>query len=197
MSVCLSNVWLDGRAEARWVLSLTHKHKWGGEFSLTHTQTHSRHTVTHSPTFIYMCKWVYSLVYIYIQNWFSHQLVLMRISPPVLDLPYLHLHCCVFFIKSSLVEIKSCKSCRLIPSFINLYPPVSLTFWLYSNWGWNRHRRVKLGLKDRVTWRIYFIFWRMCKLKEGPEILKYYCQGPSRPQWKKMTFQNRGGGKET
>jgi hypothetical protein len=34
----LSDVWLDGRAEGRWVLSLTHTH-----------------------TFIYMCKWVYLL----------------------------------------------------------------------------------------------------------------------------------------
>ncbi len=33
----LSEVWLDGRAEGRWGLSLTHKHKWGDEFSLTHT----------------------------------------------------------------------------------------------------------------------------------------------------------------
>jgi len=33
----LSEVWLDGRVEGRWGLSLTHKHKWGGEFSLTHT----------------------------------------------------------------------------------------------------------------------------------------------------------------
>ncbi len=99
----------------------------------------------------------------------------------------------VFFIKSSLVEIKSCKYCGLIPSFIKLYP-VALTFWLYSNWGWNRDQRVKLGLKDRVTWRINFIFWRTCKLKEGAEILNCYCQGPSRPQWQKVTFQNRAGG---
>jgi hypothetical protein len=113
-------MWLDGRAEGRWGLSLTHKYKWGGEFSLTHTHTHSNQevsshslthwngevsshshteigrwflththtkmrrwvlthsrtqirrwflahslkwegefTITHSPTFIYMCKWVY------------------------------------------------------------------------------------------------------------------------------------------
>ncbi len=48
----LSDMWLDGRAEGRWVLSLTHKHKWGGEFSLTHTHTHSNqevnsHSLTH------------------------------------------------------------------------------------------------------------------------------------------------------
>jgi len=85
----------------------------------------------------------------------------------------------VFFIKSSLVEIKSCKSCGLIPSFIKLYP-VALTSWLYSNWGWNRDQRVKLGLKDRLTWKINFIFWRTCKLK----------------RWQKVTFQNRGRGKK-
>jgi hypothetical protein len=47
----LSNVWLDGRAEGRCVLSLTHKHKWGGEFSLIHTHTLksgvSSHSLTH------------------------------------------------------------------------------------------------------------------------------------------------------
>jgi hypothetical protein len=81
------------------------------------------------------------------------------------------------------------------PVSLHLYP-VALTFWLYSNWGWNRDQRVKLGLKDRVTWRINFIFWRTCKLKEGAEILNCYCQGPSRPRWQKLTFQNRGRGKK-
>jgi hypothetical protein len=47
----LSDEWLDKRAEGRWVLSLTHKHKWGGEFSLTHTHTQIRRWVlTHSHT---------------------------------------------------------------------------------------------------------------------------------------------------
>jgi hypothetical protein len=47
----LSEVWLDGRVEGRWGLSLTHKHKWGGEFSLTHTHTQiKRWVLTHSHT---------------------------------------------------------------------------------------------------------------------------------------------------
>ncbi len=106
---------------------------------------------------------------------------------------------CTFTVASILHQMKSCwnkscKSCGLIPSFIKLYP-VALTVWLYSNWGWNRDQRVKLGLKDSVTWRINFIFWRRCKLKEGAEILNCYCQGPSRPPWQKVIFQNRGRGK--
>ncbi len=101
----------------------------------------------------------------------------------------------VFFIKSSLVEIRSCKLCRLIPSFIKLYS-VPLTFWLYSNWGWNREQRVKLGLKDRVTWRIYFIFWRICKLKESPEILKCYLSRPLKTPMKKNDFPKQGRGEK-
>ncbi len=89
----------------RWVLSLIHTLKSGGELTLTHAHwnrevsshshthtkmrrwilTHSRtqirrwflthslkwegeFTVTHSPTFIYMCKWVYLLVLLQCQR---------------------------------------------------------------------------------------------------------------------------------
>jgi len=74
------------------------------------------------------------------------------------------------------------------------YTKLLLTFWLYSNWGWNRDQRVKLGLKDRVTWRINFIFGRRCKLKEGAEILNCYC--PQDPDDKKWLSKTGEGGKK-
>jgi hypothetical protein len=53
----------------------------------------------------------------------------------VLDLPYLRLHCCSYSsLNQVFVKIKSCKSCKMIPSFIKQYP-ISLTFWLHPSWG--------------------------------------------------------------
>lgn len=53
----------------------------------------------------------------------------------VLDLPYLCFHCCSYSsLNQVFFKIKSCKSCKMIPSFIKQYP-ISLTFWLHSSWG--------------------------------------------------------------
>ncbi len=53
-------------------------------------------------------------------NWFSPpKSILKRISPPVLDLLHLQLHCCSISlsINQSLVRIETHKSCELIPNF--------------------------------------------------------------------------------
>jgi hypothetical protein len=78
------------------------------------------------------------------------KLVLKWVSPPVWDVCLQLL--LIFFIKSSPVQIKSCKSSELISSFIP-GNPISLNLWLQSNWGWNRDYRTKLGFKERVTLR--------------------------------------------
>jgi hypothetical protein len=41
-----------------------------------------------------------------------------------------------FFIESSLVALRSCKSSELIPGFMSWYP-VSLTLLIPSDWGWD------------------------------------------------------------
>lgn len=76
------------------------------------------------------------------------KLVLKRVSPAVWDVCLQLL--LIFFIKSSPVQIKSCKSSELIS--IWRYP-ISLNLWLQSNRGWNRDYRTKLGFKERVTIR--------------------------------------------
>jgi hypothetical protein len=92
-------------------------------------------------------------------NSFSHlKLVLRGVSPLILDLPSLHLHCWLIFHNFSLNQAfvrykRSCKSSVLVPIFLKWYP-ILLILWLPENLGWTRDQRVKLGPKQRVTLEI-------------------------------------------
>ncbi len=62
---------------------------------------------------------------------FSSKLVLKRISLPVLDLPYLCLHCCsTLSLESNLVRIKSFESCGVMPRLIKWYPVSVQLGWI-------------------------------------------------------------------
>jgi len=90
-------------------------------------------------------------------NWFSHPYMSFTFKYAFALPPAPSLLLLISFSQSSLVvTILSCKSCELLPSFVWWYP-VSLTFHLHSNQGWNRDLMVKLGLKHRVTSRMTLI----------------------------------------
>jgi hypothetical protein len=97
-------------------------------------------------------------------------LVVIGVSPPILDLPYLllQLHCCSY----SSIKLCGNKILQIIwtddSQFHKRYP-IWLTFWPHSNWGWNSwiddsqfHETVpnlahfmttlKLGLKQLNWW---------------------------------------------
>jgi hypothetical protein len=95
------------------------------------TATHILHTIKSCP--------------FNIANWSSN-----KFHPPVWDVCLQLL--LIYLIKSSPVQIKSCKLSELISSFIRQYP-ISLNLWLQSNRGWNRDHRTKLGFKEKVTLR--------------------------------------------
>jgi hypothetical protein len=54
--------WTEGRKRGEFSLSLINTNEEVSSLSLTHKHTQDTQSLTHSPTFIYMCKWVYSLV---------------------------------------------------------------------------------------------------------------------------------------
>ncbi len=96
-----------------------------------------------------------------------------------------------FFIKSSLIWTKSCKSCELIHSFIKQYP-VLLIFWLQSNYWWNGDYKVKLGCKDRLTSKITLLyhpknsFWKRKKEKTNTHgVIKSFNLPPFNIKWER------------